>query len=190
MTDKVEGIEVYLADEQSLALDLSLLRYLATAVIAAEGIKGPAELSMLLVDRDSISTLNRRFRNVPGPTDVLSFTLDDEEGAAWQAAPSAPEGIDPSSDTSVRPRLLGDVVICPEVAQESALEHRGDRGHDGSIMDEIALLVVHGILHIRGMDHEEAAEAQEMESKEAAYLREFYQPRRNKVVQSSENGDS
>ena len=73
------------------------------------------------------------------------------------------------------PVLLGDVVICPDVAARNAPEHEGDR-HSGSYEDEVALLVVHGILHLLGMDHEDPEEAEKMEAREQELLDEHHRP--------------
>ena len=71
------------------------------------------------------------------------------------------------------PSLLGDVVVCPTVAARQAPEHAGP-SHDGSVDDEIALLVVHGILHVLGMDHAEPEETAAMQAKERSLLERFH----------------
>ena len=96
-----------------------------------------ASSTLTFVDRDEIAALNAEHLGHDGPTDVLSFPLDP---------------MSRSAGTDV-PVLLGDVVVCPGVAADQA------GGHAGTLDDELALLVVHGVLHVLGHDHAEAAEA-------------------------------
>jgi probable rRNA maturation factor len=126
-------------------VDLDRWAGLAEAVLAGEGVGGAGELSLLFVGEDRMAELNERYLGETGPTDVLSFPLDADE---------APEPA----------RLLGDVVICPAVAARNA------PGHAGSFEDELALLVVHGVLHVLGMDHAEADEAAAMRERERFHL--------------------
>jgi probable rRNA maturation factor len=102
------------------------------------------ELSILLCGDDFIHQLNRDYRGKDSPTDVLSF--------------SQREGGSPDDP------VLGDVIISIERAQKQASERHHDLG------DELSLLLVHGILHLLGYDHEEDEEAEEMESKEKEIL--------------------
>ena len=95
-----------------------------------------------------------------GPTDVLSFPIDDEPIRAGVLPMRAAPGPGRSRPPTGRRLLLGDVVICPTVAARNAAEHAG------TYDDEIALLVVHGILHLLGMDHEDDEEAERMERRE------------------------
>ncbi|MGH9304840.1 MAG: rRNA maturation RNase YbeY, partial [Acidimicrobiales bacterium] len=130
-----------------------------------------AELNILFVEEQTIASLNRLHLGRDGPTDVLSFSIEDGLGAA--AAQSgvpqsgAGRGAAMAEGTGVDggpPLLLGDVVICPAVARRNAPDHAG------TYEDELALLVVHGILHLFGMDHVERAEAEQMESLEEELL--------------------
>ena len=130
-------IDVVTSDEQgaadAVAVDTARWSALATAVLAAEGAAG--ELTLTFVDRDEIAALNAEHLGETGPTDVLSFPLD--------TAGDAPSpGV---------PVLLGDVVVCPAVAADQA------PAHAGTLDDELALLVVHGVLHVLGHDHAEPA---------------------------------
>ena len=110
----------------------------------AEGVSGDAELSLLFVDEEAIAELNGRFMDADGPTDVLAFPIDDPVVAGrWPDAGTAgPDRDDP--EPGDLPLLLGDVVVCPAVAQRQA------PAHAGSYDDELALLVVHGVLHVLG----------------------------------------
>ncbi len=170
--------EVFLANEQEkVSIDEEFWAALARSVLAAEGVNGAAELSVLFVEPASIASLNQRFMGKTGPTDVLSFPIEEQEemsGRDPDGGGRGPIGWGPRPSNV--PFLLGDVVICPEVAVEAAAEHIGDRDHDGSFEDEIALLLIHGILHLRGMDHEEDDEAEVMEAREDELLRKLYRP--------------
>ncbi len=147
-------IEVVVADEQSTRqVDRGRWAALAAATLRAEELGDHVEISVRFVDEATIAELNRRFLDREGPTDVLSFPIEDVVGTA----PRPAGALGP-------PVLLGDVVICPEVAWRNAPDHAG------SYDDEIALLLVHGILHLLGMDHELEAEAEAMEAREQELL--------------------
>jgi probable rRNA maturation factor len=164
------GIEVFVADEQSAhPVDGPRWDKLARAVLKAEKVKGDAELSVLFVDEDTIAGLNERFLGKSGPTDVLAFPLDDDpdEPGRWPDAGGPAPGRE-APEPSDLPMLLGDVVICPSIAARNAPEHTG------TYDDEIALLLVHGILHLLGMDHIEDADAEKMEARERELLAEFH----------------
>jgi probable rRNA maturation factor len=158
--------QVFAADEQSdRPVDLARWVALAERVLGDRGIGEGAELSVMFVDETSIAGLNERFLGRKGPTDVLSFPIEDEligPGHVPDQEASGP-GRGPIELEEV-PLLIGDVVICPEVAWRQAPEHAGN--YD----DELALLLVHGILHLLGMDHEDASEAATMEALEQQLL--------------------
>jgi probable rRNA maturation factor len=172
-------LEVFVGDEQAeLPVDTARWQQLAESVLRHEGIDGDAELSILFIDEQAIAELNRRFMNVTGPTDVLAFPLEDELVEPGRFPDSGTSGpLDPRARTDVPepPLLLGDVVICPTVAARNAPEHRSER-HDGSVDDEIALLVVHGILHVLGHDHAEPQETERMQARERELLDAFHRP--------------
>ena len=113
---------------------------LASTVLIAEGVATPAELNVTFVDEATMSELNREHMGGTGPTDVLAFPLDDH----------------PDQVFGDQTRLLGDVVICPEVVTAQKTD--------------MALIVVHGVLHILGMDHAEPAEAELMRTHEQTHL--------------------
>ena len=119
-------------DREPLPVDAARWTALATAVLTDLHIADGAELAIAFVDESAMAELNNRFMGHDGPTDVLCFPLDDMSSAR---------------DAADLPRLLGDIVICPSVAARNAPEHAG------SYEDEIALLIVHGVLHVLGMDH-------------------------------------
>lgn len=158
-------VSVFAADEQS-DHPVDTLRWirLAEAVLGDEGARGETEVSLLFVDEATIADLNSRFLGKEGPTDVLAFPIDEEpmEGGRSPDSGGTGPGFSPSPDEV--PTLLGDVVICPSVAARNAPEHAG------TYEDELALLLVHGLLHLLGLDHEEPDEAEVMEAKERDLL--------------------
>lgn len=165
--------DVFVADEQSsLALDVARWAELARNVLDAEGVGNDVEVSVLFVDEPTIAELNERFLGTSGPTDVLAFPIDDEPapgGRSPDEGGTGPGGPLSSEEDPV-PMLLGDVVVCPAVARRQAEEH------DVTAEEEMALLVVHGLLHLLGMDHLESDEAERMESRERQLLSRFWRP--------------
>jgi probable rRNA maturation factor len=165
------GVEVFVADEQSeQPVDTIRWARLAQQVLTAEGVAGDAELSILFVDQQAMTDLNERFHGKAGPTDVLAFPIDDEpvEGGRSPDSGGTGPGYTPPEPGDM-PLMLGDVVICPEVA------HRNAPSHAGTYEDELALLVVHGILHLMGMDHLDDEEAEAMERRERELLAQFHE---------------
>ncbi len=166
-------VEVFGADEQvAHAVDVLCWVRLARNVLDAEGVTGDAELSLLFVDPVAMADFNKRFAGEDGPTDVLAFPIDEdpvEAGRFPDSGGNGPGWVPP--EPSDLPVLLGDVVICPEVAARNAPEQ------GRHLEDEIALLVVHGILHLMGMDHVDEQEAQEMERREQELLDKFHRTR-------------
>jgi probable rRNA maturation factor len=163
-------VEVFVADEQSVQpVDGARWQRLAEDVLDAEGIRGDAELSLLFVDELTMSELNKRFMGEDGPTDVLAFPLEDDLVGAGRWPDNGPTG--PQSnrvELEEAPLLLGDVVVCPSVASTNAPSHAG------TYEDELALLVVHGILHVLGMDHADPEEEAVMQAKERDLLARFH----------------
>ncbi|MFV0306241.1 MAG: rRNA maturation RNase YbeY [Desertimonas sp.] len=144
-------VEVVAADEQHVvAIDVDRWAALARSVLAAEGMAG--ELTLTFVDETEIATLNKDHLGGSGPTDVLSFPLDADDTAA---VTTGLVGV---------PVLLGDVVVCPAVAAAQAAAHAG------TLDDEIALLVIHGVLHVLGHDHAEPGETARMRDREMHHL--------------------
>jgi probable rRNA maturation factor len=166
------SIDVFAADEQQAhPMDVARWAELARQVLTARGVKGETEVSLLFVDEDAMATLNEQFLGKSGPTDVLSFPIEDEPGPSGRSPDFGGSGPGTSSEPGAL-TLLGDVVVCPTVAARNAEEH------EVSLDDEVALLVVHGLLHLLGMDHEEDAEAERMETLEQQLLERFYRVRR------------
>ena len=153
----MSSVEVLVADEQAdVVVDAARWRELARAVLAAEGVTGDVELSLVFVDAAAMAELNEVHMAGSGPTDVLAFPIDD-------------------SDALAGPRLLGDVVVCPKVAAIAGPANAGSYpGHRGTTEDELALLVVHGILHVLGMDHTSDDQRALMQQREREHLAAHY----------------
>ena len=149
--------EVFCADEQSdVVVDLERWQDLARRVLLAEGVRGGTELSIFFVSKPDMATLNADHMGVEGPTDVLSFPIDGGAVVEIDTGGGSKGPDRPDPDRSDLPVLLGDVVICPAVASDQAPTHAG------CLEDELALLVVHGVLHVLGWDHATADERDAM----------------------------
>lgn len=139
-------MSIEVSNESGLAADELRLVALARQVLEAMRIHPLAELSILLVDEGEMANLHERWMDEPGPTDVLSFPMDELR----------PGRVDVDPDDDTEPGMLGDVVLCPAVADRQGRE----AGH--STQDELELLCTHGILHLLGFDHAEPDEEREM----------------------------
>lgn len=153
-------MSVEVANESGAAVDETALVALARHVLGEMGVHPLAELSVLLVDADTMGRLHERWMGEPGPTDVLAFPMDELE-----------TGRGPDDEDEPPPALLGDVVLCPEVAGRQAAAG----GH--SARDELHLLCTHGILHLLGYDHGDAEEEREMFARQADLLSSWRAPR-------------
>jgi probable rRNA maturation factor len=136
-------VSIEVLDESGAAVDAARLVELSRFVLDRLRIHPQAELSIKAVDEATMAVLHEQWMDEPGPTDVLSFPMDELRPPKDRDA--APE-----------PGMLGDVVLCPTVAQRQA----GAAGH--STQDELDLLTTHGILHLLGYDHAEPAGEREM----------------------------
>jgi probable rRNA maturation factor len=157
-------VDIYAADEQSdHEIDLARWVALAQAALEAEGVEAPAEVSLIFCSEETIAELNVQFMGKTGPTDVLSFPIEAEADLSGRVPDAGSTG--PGSHTTeIIPRLVGDILICPMVAARNAVEH------GVGFEDEVALLVVHGVLHLLGWDHMVDAEAELMEARERELL--------------------
>jgi probable rRNA maturation factor len=164
------GADVFAADEQSdMAVDIGRYAELARNVLAAQGVKDDIEVSLLFVDEPTIAEQRLRFLGQAGPTDVLAFPIDEEPEPGGRSPDEGGTGPGAGApDEADMPVLLGDVVVCPAVAAKNAVDH------GVTIDDELALLVVHGLLHLLGMDHDIDAEAELMEQRERQLLARFH----------------
>jgi probable rRNA maturation factor len=138
-------VSIEIANESGVDVDLVTLEKLARFVLDQNGVHPLIELYLRLVDVDSMTTLHEQFMDEPGPTDVLAFPMDDLHD----------HRVD-EDEMDVPPTVLGDVVICPQVATAQAAA----AGH--SAEDEIHLLCTHGVLHLLGYDHGDDAEERAM----------------------------
>ena len=135
-------MSVDLNNESGLEADSPGLVRLATFALDQLRIHPQAELSVLLVDEDTMSSYHEKYMGEPGPTDVLSFPMDELRPPGEEDEP--PLG------------LLGDIVLCPAVTDRQAREH------GRSSTAEAEYLLVHGILHLLGYDHADDEERAEM----------------------------
>jgi len=160
------GLSVLITDEQQESpVDGPRWAGLAERVLTDLGVEGEAELSVLFVDEAHMAVLNRQFMDHEGPTDVLSFPIDGiTEPSTSGLTPAGRAPYDPDD----QPLLLGDIVICPSFAARQAPDHAG------SYDDELALLLVHGILHLMGMDHAMDDERVAMQARERDLLTRFH----------------
>jgi probable rRNA maturation factor len=165
---------VFVADEQaSVEVDIHGLTRLAEAILAEEGVRGASELAVYFVEELAMAELNGTFMGVEGSTDVLAFPIDDDLAEAGRSPDAGSSGPDrPPPEPSEIPLLLGDVLVCPTVAARYAVEH------GRSTADELALLVVHGTLHVLGMDHADDDEREAMQAREQELLHRHYPPGR------------
>jgi len=133
---------IELNNESGEAVDASRLTQLATFALDALRIHPEAELSILLVDEDTMSAYHERFMGEPGPTDVLSFPMDELR--------------EPEPDEEPPLGLLGDIVLCPKVtaAQAASMGRTPE--------EEADYLLIHGLLHLLGHDHAEPDEKKVM----------------------------
>ncbi|TNU76594.1 rRNA maturation RNase YbeY [Miniimonas arenae] len=131
-----------ITNESAHEIDELEFAALARYVLDQMHVHPQAELSVIFVDVPAMTELHVRWMDEPGPTDVMSFPMD-ELRPGTEGEPSDPG-------------ILGDIVVCPEVATAQARE----AGH--SAQEEMLLLVTHGILHLLGFDHAEEEERTEM----------------------------
>ncbi len=163
-------LEVFCADEQSdVAIDVPRWRQFAEDVLRSQGVRGAAEMTLMFVPETAIANLNEQHMGKMGPTDVLAFPLDAIESLRSPgpgAISRGPERV--PIDLNDLPILLGDVVVCPIVASRQALSHAGN------LDDEIALLIVHGILHVLGFDHDTEEKSRKMQNCERDLLEKHH----------------
>ncbi|WP_018599307.1 rRNA maturation RNase YbeY [Mycobacterium sp. 155] len=148
-------MSIEVSNESGIDVSESELISVARFVIEKMDVHPAAELSMVLVDSAAMADLHMRWMDLPGPTDVMSFPMDELE----------PGGRPDSSEPG--PAMLGDIVLCPEFAEQQAVK----AGH--SLGQELALLTVHGVLHLLGYDHAEPDEEKEMFALQRQLLEEW-----------------
>ena len=159
-------MSIEISNESGMEVSEEDLLDVARFVIARMDVHPAAELSMVLVDSDTMADLHMRWVDLPGPTDVMSFPMDELEPGG---RPDAPEP---------GPAMLGDIVLCPPFAAEQAEK----AGHP--VAHELALLTVHGMLHLLGYDHAEPDEEKEMFALQNQLLTEWYEELRRAEEQA------
>jgi probable rRNA maturation factor len=137
-------VSIEIANEAGVGVDEASIVAVARFALDRMGVSPLAELSVLLVELDVMADLHERWMDLPGPTDVMAFPMDELDSARRPDA------------AGVGPALLGDIVLCPAFAKDQARK----AGH--GLLDELHLLTVHGVLHLLGYDHAEPAEEREM----------------------------
>ena len=143
-------MSIEIANESGVEVDSDAIQSVARHALDEMGVNPLAELSILLVEAEYMAELNHRWMDGDGPTDVLAFPMDEQV---------------PDEE----PYILGDIVICPDVAKEQAPD---------KVSDEVDLLLVHGFLHLMGYDHVKPADARSMRHRERKILAEFHREER------------
>ncbi|MBI3215631.1 MAG: rRNA maturation RNase YbeY [Mycobacterium sp.] len=149
-------MSIEVSNESGLDVSEAELISVARFVIEKMNVNPGAELSMVLLDTAAMADLHMRWMDLPGPTDVMSFPMDELEPGG------RPDASDPG------PSMLGDIVLCPQFAADQAAAAGHDLGH------ELALLTVHGVLHLLGYDHAEPEEEKEMFALQRELLEDWY----------------
>lgn len=145
---------IEISNESTEQVDLDRVRELASHVRGELKLHPMVDVGIIFVDEEPMTELHIKWMDEPGPTDVLSFPMDE---------------LRPGSDLVPSPEgVLGDIVVCPQVAMRQA----ETAGH--STINEILMLVTHGMLHLVGFDHAEPDEEKEMFALQADLLKSFY----------------
>ena len=148
-------MSIEINNESEVKVDEARILRLATHALDEMHIHPDADLAIVFVDEPAMEVLHIQWMDEPGPTDVLSFPMDE---------------LRPGTDAEITPAgLLGDIVICPQVATAQAIvaEHE--------TINEILMLTTHGILHLLGFDHVEPDEEKEMFDIQKQILKSFYE---------------
>ena len=148
-------MSIEISNESAIDVDTLRVQRLATFVRDELKLHPMVDVGIIFVDEAPMEDLHIKWMDEPGPTDVLSFPMDELRPGS-EEVPS-PEGV------------LGDIVVCPQVAAKQAQV----AGHDP--INEILLLVTHGMLHLVGFDHATPSEEQEMFSLQRSLLEKFYE---------------
>ena len=146
-------IDIHVEEEFQEVVDEGWARRIAQTVLKAEGVAPPYEVSLVFTDSETVKQLNRDYRGVDESTDVLAFYIHPQKEVDDSFA-LPPDGV----------TRLGEVII----SYPQAVEQAGEQGH--SIEKELTLLVIHGILHLLGYDHEEPEEETKMRAREKELL--------------------
>ena len=133
---------IEIGNESGIAVDETVLLRLMEHNLAELNVSADADVAILLVDEGAMEALHVQWMDEPGPTDVLSFPMDELRPG--------------TDDMPTPPGLLGDIVLCPQVAETQAV------AASHSTLDELILLTTHGLLHLLGFDHAEPDDEREM----------------------------
>ncbi|QEW00133.1 rRNA maturation RNase YbeY [Microbacterium caowuchunii] len=135
---------IEITNESGVEVDETVFLRLMESNFAELNVSPEADVAILLVDEGAMEALHVQWMDEPGPTDVLSFPMDELRPG--------------TEDAPTPPGLLGDIVLCPQVAETQAREATPSH----SLTDELVMLTTHGLLHLLGFDHAEPDEAAEM----------------------------
>jgi probable rRNA maturation factor len=156
-------VSIEVNNESGVTVDEVALADLGRWLLDRLGINALAELSVVLLDAPAMAALHLQWMDLPGPTDVMAFPMDGEELLAEAGDRSRP-GLRSGLDS---PALLGDVVLCPEVAATQAATAMH------SLEAELHLLCTHGVLHLLGYDHDDEESEREMFGLQARLVGEW-----------------
>ena len=148
-------MSIEISNESEFDVDTDRVQALAIHVRDQLKLHPSVDVGIIFVEEGPMTDLHVRWMDEPGPTDVLSFPMDELRPGSEELL--SPEGV------------LGDIVVCPSVAKAQAIV----AGHE--TINEILMLVTHGMLHLVGFDHAEPAEEKEMFSLQADLLKKFYE---------------
>ena len=155
-------MSVELTNESGFSVEEEALQAVTLHAMAQLRVHPDADVAIVLVDEKAMSELHLQWMDEPGPTDVLSFPMDE---------------LRPGTESEPTPAgLLGDIVICPTVAQKQAVT----AGHE--TINEILLLTTHGVLHLLGFDHAEPEEELEMFGIQKSILKAYYESESSQLV--------
>jgi probable rRNA maturation factor len=155
-------------DEQGdVAIELDRYVRLARFVLATERPGFEAELTVLFVDEATMADYHERFLDEPGPTDVMAFPMDEDLPPSGRSPDNGDRGPGAPAAGGEPPAILGDVMVCPAFAAREA------HARGVEVVDEISLLVVHGVLHLLNYDHAEPSEEAVMQERQRSLLSGF-----------------
>lgn len=149
------SIEVF-NESNFLSINEESLVDVASFALARMDVHPDVEVNIQLVDLDTMSDMHMRWMNLPGPTDVMSFPMDDDSVMSYHP------------NVNLGPTLLGDIAICPEFAAKQAVKAGHPLGH------ELVYLTVHGCLHLLGYDHRRPDEEQRMFALQNMIVADWY----------------
>ena len=159
-------IGILIDEDLKVALERSWLQHIVELVFNAEDIRYDTEIGLVITNQETVQQLNRDYRGKDAPTDVLAFSMlpeppADNEGVSFPSFVTPPDGV----------RHLGEVIISYPQAEAQAKEH----GHP--VAKEIAILIIHGVLHLLGYDHDTPELENLMSTQTEAILRDTDKPK-------------